>query len=253
MSKEVVLRQTEPREILQAAIEKKTTVIMTYLSNAKWHAAKVFLTNLGTDRLDIEISPRKNPYPMNLSAYQSVGMSFKHGYGKFIFETKIINLEISANSDCGGLIVLSMPEQLRLVPRRSYFRVNVPTSLKVDVQIWHRRQGSVPVDHRCPGSVVDLSAGGVQITIEASLKPNFKKGQFVSLCFTPAPYEEPLRLDGQVRTILPAAGDKNICFGLRLVGLEATSEGRKTLERLCRVVEKYHQMNQENTKQHNPA
>ncbi len=253
MSKDVMLRQTEPREILQAAIEKKTPVIMTYLSNAKWHAAKVFLTNLGADSLDVEISPRKNPYPMNLSAYQPVGISFKHGYGKFIFETKIINLEISSNSDSGGLIMLSMPEQLRLVPRRSYFRVDVPRSLKVDVQIWHRRQGRVPIEHRCPGSLVDLSAGGVQIAIEAALKPNFKKGQFVSLCFTPAPYEEPLRLDGQIRTILPAAGDKNICFGLQLVGLEATSEGRKALERLCRIVEKYHQMNQENTKQHNPA
>lgn len=253
MSKEVMLRQAEPREILQAAIEKKTPAIMTYLSNAKWHTAKVFLTNLEADRLDIELSPRKNPYPMNLSAYQLIGISFKHGYGKFIFETKVINLEISANSDSGGLIMLSMPEQLRLVPRRSYFRVDVPRSLKVDVQIWHRRQGRVPIEHRCPGSLVDLSAGGIQVAIEASLKPNFKKRQFVSLCFTPAPYEELLTLDGQVRTILPTAGDKNICFGLQLVGLEATSEGRKTLERLCRIVEKYHQMNQENIKQHKPA
>ena len=46
-----MLRGAEPREILQTIIEKKTPVVMSYLSRGKWYAAKVLLTGLGAKRL----------------------------------------------------------------------------------------------------------------------------------------------------------------------------------------------------------
>ena len=54
---------------------------------------------------------------------------------------------------------------------------------------------------------------------------------------------------GQIRNMLPTADGKNICLGAQIVGLEASPEGRQVLERLCGIVERYHQINQSSVKQ----
>ena len=89
MNEVMMLRSAEPRKILEAVIEKRTPAIMSYLSRGKWHVAKLILTGLGANRLNTEISPRKEPQPINVQVGQSVGISIKYGYGKFIFETPI--------------------------------------------------------------------------------------------------------------------------------------------------------------------
>ncbi|MHC4158540.1 MAG: hypothetical protein ACYSSO_05615, partial [Planctomycetota bacterium] len=75
MSELAMLQGTEPREILQIVIEKKTPAIMSYLSKRKWHVAKVLLTNLGANRLNIPVLPTKNPHPLNIQINQPVGIS----------------------------------------------------------------------------------------------------------------------------------------------------------------------------------
>ncbi|UCE99109.1 MAG: PilZ domain-containing protein [Planctomycetota bacterium] len=244
---------TEPREILQATIEKKTPAIMSYLSKRKWHVTKVLLTDLGANRLSIQVLPRKNPHPLNIQVNQPVGISLKYGYGKFIFETTVEALEPSPKATSGGTIVLKVPERIEIVQRRNYFRVDVPHSLKVTVLLWHRSSSEseqqVPPENYWQGRLADISAGGAQIVVETAQKPDFKKGQFIGLRFTPMPYEMPLMFDAQIRNILPTADDKSICLGLQIVGLEASPEGRQTLQRLCNVVEKYYQINQSNAKQ----
>ncbi|HUV41903.1 MAG TPA: PilZ domain-containing protein, partial [Sedimentisphaerales bacterium] len=99
------------------------------------------------------------------------------------------------------------------------------------------------------GKLTDISAGGVQIVVDTGQKPDFKRGQFIGLRFTPMPYEMPLMFDAQIRNILPTIDQKCICLGLRIVGLEASPEGRQVLQRLCNVAEHYHQMNQCSAKQ----
>jgi hypothetical protein len=54
---------------------------------------------------------------------------------------------------------------------------------------------------------------------------------------------------GQIRNMLPTADGNNVCLGVQIVGLEASPEGRQVLERLCGVVERYHQINQSSVKQ----
>lgn len=278
----MTLQEAEPRKILQTIIEKKAPAIMTYLSRGKWHVAKVMLTDLGANMLSIEVSPRKKPRPINIQPEQPVGVSIKYGYGKFIFETAVVGLEpllgmeprscsalqSDTTTTSGGTIVLAMPDRIELVQRRSYFRVNVPASLRVNVMLWHRcytddddsnersnsrksgfREPKMPPERYCQGRLVDISAGGAQIVVDATQKPDFKKGQFIGLRFTPMPYEIPLVFNAQIRNILPTVDGKSFCLGLQLVGLEASSEGRGILQRLCNVVERYYRMNQTGIKQ----
>jgi len=284
---QAILRGAEPREILQTVIEEKVPAITSYLSRGKWHVAKVLLTGLGANRLNARISPKRNPHPINIQVDQPVGVSLKYGYGKFIFETKVVGFEPSQDPASGGTIILAVPDRIQIVQRRSYFRVNVPSSLKVNVLLWHRRYpdenhkskeapGELPFCDAYPNitqngaaisstekasrpraqisrywqaRLVDISAGGAQIVVDTAQEPDFKKGQFIGMRFTPMPYEIPLMFDAQIRNILPTADAKSICLGLQIVGLEASPEGRQILQRLCNVVEQYYKINQSDARQ----
>jgi hypothetical protein len=274
MNEIMMLRGAEPREILETAIEEKVPAIMSYLSKNKWHVTKVLLTDLGANRLNIEIWPKEKPHPINIHANQPVGIAIKYGYGKFVFDTTVTGLEPSPSPNRqgqSGTIVLAVPDRIEIVQRRNYFRVDVPKSLKVNVLLWHRGLKRAPEAILCDrdkqrdnsdetnndkkrqdyykGKLVDISAGGAQIAVDTEQKPDLRKGQFIGLMFTPMPYEKPLILDAQIRNILPTADDKNICLGIQIVGLEASPEGRQVLQRLCNVVEHYFQIKQSGAKQ----
>ena len=252
-------------KILQTAIDMKVPAIMSYLSRDKWHVAKVLLTNLEADRLSIESTISRMQRPINIRVDQPVGISFKYGHGKFVFDTTVKALEPSSGHEVsrqrGGTIVLALPDKIEVVQRRSYFRVNVPESLKVKVLMWHRtgNLGQTDIKHDavievhkcCQGRLMDISAGGAQVIIpnqNDAGKASFKKGQFVSMRFTPLPYETPLMLNAQIRNILPTADEKNASLGLQFIGLEASSEGREVLRRLIGIVERYFQINQTDVK-----
>jgi hypothetical protein len=252
--------------ILQIAIDMKVPAIMSYLSRDKWHVAKVMLTKLDGDRLKVESTISTRQRPINIRVDQPVGISFKHGYGKFVFDTTVKALEPSTDPEthrqCGGTIVLALPDKIEVIQRRSYFRVNVPESLKVKMLLWHRngKHGQTELKHDtagemhncCQGRLMDISAGGAQVIVSNQNdagKANFKKGQFISMRFTPLPYETPLVLSAQIRNVLPTADDQNASLGLQIVGLEASSEGREVLTRLIGIVERYYQINQSGVKQ----
>jgi len=256
----------DPEKILQIAINTKVPAIMSYLSRDKWHVAKVVLTKHDGDELRVESTISRRQRPINIRVDQPVGISFKHGYGKFVFDTTVKALEPStdpeARRDCGGTIVLACPDKIEVIQRRSYFRVNVPKSLKVQVLLWHRsskhraakRKHDIDTEtQNCSrGWLMDISAGGTQIIVpnrNDDGKAEFKKGQFISMRFTPQPYETPLILNAQIRNILPTTDEKNASLGLQFVGLEASSEGREVLNRLIGIVERYYQINQAGDKQ----
>lgn len=246
-----MLKRAEPREILETIIEERIPAIMSYLSRGKWHVAKVNVVRLGANRLYVEIAPRKKPHPLNIKINQPVGFAIKFGYGKFIFDTKVMSLEPSLDRVSGGVIVFEVPTKIEMVQRRSFFRVSVPKAMKVNAQIWHRNTLSDEMENPntyWQGTLVDISAGGAQLALPAEFNPDLKKGQFLGVRFTPMPYEKPIQFNAQVRCVLPTADESMICYGVQIVGLEATEEGRLMLERLCSVIESYHQMNQSSVK-----
>ena len=258
----VVLGGADCQKILQNVVAQKTPAVMSYSSRDKWHVAKILLTGLCEDKLKAEgVGWMKRPRPINIQAGQPVGVSFKHGYGKFVFDTTVAALEPSSDPSSGGTIILVAPDRVGVVQRRSYFRVSVPEPLKVNVVFWHRRsklQGKdvmwswplIEPQQYFQGRLVDISAGGAQVkfplqTDNGKLEtPDFRKGQFIGLRFTPMPYETPLMFSAQIRNILPAADQKGIFLGLQIVGLEASPEGRQVLSKLVDIVERYHQINQ---------
>ncbi|OHB65025.1 MAG: hypothetical protein A2Y77_14255 [Planctomycetes bacterium RBG_13_62_9] len=258
MSEIVMLQGPESLTVLQAVVQSQSPAIMSYLSKEKWHVAKVTLKELKGNRLCVEgCHSSGKPHPINIRLDQPVGLSFKHTYGKFVFDTTVAGFEPSSDPQAGGTIVLALPQSLGVVQRRSYFRVNVPRSLKVNAVLWHRTGNRTP-DERThtyyEGRLMDISAGGAQVTVPVKRGENgpsgtagesdFHKGQFMGVRFTPMPYETPLMFNAQIRNVLPTADRTGLCLGLQIVGLEASDEGRQVLSRLANVVEHYHQINQ---------
>ncbi len=287
MNKVMLLRGNETEKILQTVIDKKVPAIMSYLSKGKWHVAKVLLSELVGDRLTVEsAAPKKKQHPVNIQANQPVGISFKYEYGKFVFDTTVIGFESSSSPEAdegwGGTMILAVPDQIEVVQRRSYYRVDVPESLKVKVTLWHRsgrreaqkqiQDAAEDIHNYCQGRLVDISAGGAQVVVSCSAEAgcpesvrheskgnmsrtfcvgelDFKKGQFVGMRFTPMPYEMPLVVSAQIRNILPTADGKSASLGLQIVGLEASPEGHEVLARLISIVEQYYQINQSGARQ----
>lgn len=254
MNEVMMLRKSEPRRILEVLVKEKAAAILSYSSRGKWHVIKVTMASLGASRIAVQVSPRKSPHPINVQVDQSVGMSVKYGYGKFIFETKVQSLEPSVDGN-GGMIIINMPQELELVQRRSYFRVQVPQMLQVDAVVWHccyaGDTSHAQEEHCWQGRLVDVSAGGLQIVFEADHKPNIRPGQFMGVQFQPLPGETTLTFNAQVRNVLATADDSKVCYGLQVVGLEASNEGRLVLQRLCDVVEQYYRLNQSQSRKTN--
>jgi hypothetical protein len=253
------LENDQARDILNSAIGQRIPAIMSYMSRNKWHVAKVVMVARSDQDLHLETMQQDlRQQPLNIQVGQPVGLSFKYSYAKFVFDTLIQELMPSAVAGKGGAIVVALPDKVEASQRRSYFRVNVPTDMQVKVVIWHRTGRLHALEEPqtfVSGTLMDLSAGGAQIAVPMADmladaergQMTYRKGQFIGLRFTPLPYETPVVINAQIRTMIPTADETAVCMGLQLVGLEASIEGRQTLTRVADVVEKYHQLNNEST------
>jgi len=269
MNEVAMIDDSQTEKILKNAIENKVAAIMSYLSKGKWHVAKVLITALDADRISVQTtqSHHKN-HPININIDQPVGISFKYEYGKFVFDAAVTDLQPATEPDAGGTIVLTAPQEIEVIQRRSYFRVEVPEAMKVNVTLWRRRSrqdtlmlAETPGEgsNYSRGTLADISAGGAQVVLDAhhgddsASDGQFRNGQFVGMRFTPLPYETPLVLTAQIRNVLPRADGNSIYLGLQIVGLEASPEGRRVLARLVGIVERYYKMNLNATEKKAPS
>ena len=238
-------------EVFNRAIETETLGIMSHLSRGKWHMTKIVLRSVNGSSLKIEIAPKDRPLPINIQLDQPVGLTFKYDYNKYLCETNVIGFEKSITENFGGMIVLDMPDKIDKMQKRSYFRVNVPRQLKVSALLWHRGYSNdsseIPHKNQWKGSLVDVSAGGMQIAVSLDDAKNFKVGQVIGTQFVPLPNEKPLLIEGQIRHIAKTADEKFVCVGLQTIGLEASVDGRKTLKRLGDIVEEYYKISKSGT------
>lgn len=251
MNELVMLHAVKPAKILHSAADRKLPVIMSYQSDGQWQCARILIVDLASDCFEIKISPQKKNQPVTIAPGQSVGISLKYGYGagydRFIFDTSVVAVETSPPRIGCSSLVLAVPEHIEVIPRRTYLRVNVPSSVGTDVYFWLRQNPSDShqsgIRQEWHGQLVDISTGGVQIVIDAAQGPDLEKGQFLGLRFTPLPNETPLTFNAQIRNVVSTADGKSLSLGLQMVGLEASPEGRLVLSRLVGVVDEYYRMN----------
>ena len=203
---------------------------------------KVMLSSLGANVFNVEILPKRKRCPLNININDSVGVSFKYGYSKFIFEAKVLGLEPSENINSLGRIVISIPSKIEVLAKRSYFRVNIPNSLEVPVTLSHYQENRTQDSDSdfWTGRLVDISAGGIQVAVPAAQNPVLKKGHTAQIKFASPNDGALITIQGLVRYTAPTADKENICLGFQIIGLEATEMGRATLAKLVEAVEYFY-------------
>jgi hypothetical protein len=250
----LMLRDAQPRRVLQLVLDQRLPLAVSYFSEGTWRLARAVLVDVLGDSFTIRISPQKKNLPADIHEGLSIGFTFQYGFGReyerFVFDAVVKNVERSADSLCIGVITLALPEGIEVVQRRSYRRVRVPEKLNVDVNIWSR---SIPpadstgvsaeVTQSWNGKLLDISAGGLFVGVDLSQGSGLEVGHFVGLRFTPLHDETVLSFNAYIKNIAPDASGNNLCIGMEVVGLEASPEGRLVLQRLCNIVDQYSQMN----------
>jgi c-di-GMP-binding flagellar brake protein YcgR len=156
-----------------------------------------------------------------------------------MFSSVIQFVHYEANT---AMLTMSWPAQIQQLQRRAYQRVRPPEDVVIAVRFW-RQEGAagVPVEGRTVryGQLEDISAGGLRIKVADP--GDIEVGMAFRCVFEPHPGKSPLILDTLVRH-REAADCGRASIGLQAVGLEATAEGRRTLERLARTVSRFQRL-----------
>ena len=247
-----MLLKVKPKELLSELLSSKNPPRITYQKDGGWFVKSAVLSDVEDNSFEVRILAQLKSRALDLEAGCRVGVSFEYGLGisagRLIFDTTVDSL-ISEQGSAGMLIRLAIPENIELVSRRNYRRVQVPALQNVNVLLWQRftvqngDSASVGCGPELCAKLLDISLGGIQIAVKASGSIVFEKGQSVGLRFTPFEYETPISFTAVVRTVLPTADKRHLTLGLETIGLEASPEGRLILSRLASVVEQYDKLN----------
>ena len=243
MAETEVLDQQGVTEVLAAVRSDGIECTMSYLAKGRWNVVNVRICGISRLTLQLELVNGLDSEEMAIDIDQPVGLVFYHELSKYMFETSVMGFESGINEGQNGWLIVRFPDSCEHMHRRVYERVAVPESLKVEVLFWHRGytdgQCGVPLDNYWQGSLFDLSAGGLMLTVGDKFNADYRDGQLVGLQFTPLPYEKPLLVEGQIKHIAAGDEDGEMHLGVEFVGLEACAEGRDKLGRIAETLEVY--------------
>ena len=162
-----------------------------------------------------------------------------YGFDRIFQITEVSEIVFTQSPDQlgNGTLEFRSLNNAKPIERRKYVRLRIPSWLQVNVLFWHGGRNDdyhkLMPGHFWHGRLVDISEGGIQVTIDAAERTPLGKGQLIGLEFRPTPAEPLLIFDAKIREVLPTADGKNICLGLQFIGLEANPEGRQGIRKLC--------------------
>lgn len=172
---------------------------------------------------------------------ESLGVTFRAGHMKCMFSSILEN--VHPGSD-GSLLTLKWPDEVQRLQRRVYERVQPPPGMVVAVRFWRFDALSAsPGGDRAAryGQLEDISAGGIRVqTTDAG---TLDTGCIYRCAFSPRPQAPSLVIDARLRHHEHADRGR-VSLGFQFVGLETTSDGRKVLNRLVKVIGQFQRARQ---------
>ena len=238
MSRTQALDRSHQEEIFADAIREGRQLVLTYNLPDGWRRQKaVFVSGSPQARETVvqAILPEADTAACLPTPGLIVGGSFRLGHKKCLFSAAV--------RSCGPRgktvpISLTWPEHLSQLQRRAYERAVPPRGTVVAVRFWIDKGDQQSPDARelRHGQMEDISAGGMRLkvadTIGVELERTYKA------VFTPRPGKPVLILDSSLRH-REAAESGRAFLGFQFVGMETSTEGLRTLDRLARLVSTY--------------
>ncbi len=228
----------QQERIVDAAVRDRRPLTVTVSLPEGWRRFKgVFVS--GSQRADetvISIGlPKSRPTAVLLEPGSMIGGAFRQGHKKCLFNASVRGCRTQGES---VLLTLTWPEHFSQLQRRAFERAEPPRGAVVAVRFWRDGEsgaGSVDRDVR-HGQLEDISAGGLRIRVADSQTLEIERTY--KCVFTPRAGKPAFVLEALLRHREAVEGSR-ASLGFQFVGLEASSDGLKTLDRIARLVSDY--------------
>lgn len=242
MSRTHSLDPTHQEEVFSEAIREGRQLVLTYNLPAGWQRQKaVFVSGSAATRETLVhallADPQGNVALPTLGMI--VGGSFRLGHKKCLFS--------SAVRSCGPKgkqvpILLSWPDHVSQLQRRAYERAVPSHGTVVAVRFWMEGEGQPVPESRDVrhGQLEDISAGGMRLKVADTAAVEIERTY--KIVFSPRAGKPALVLDALLRHKEAAEKGRN-SLGFQFIGLETTTEGLRTLDRLARLVSYFQRAN----------
>jgi c-di-GMP-binding flagellar brake protein YcgR len=215
------------------AVSGRSIVGICWKVSGAWTALKGRFTpapELAQDGFAIATLPFDSNKPAP-AAGDTVGVSFRRGHRKWMFETTVIECQIpNPGSNHEPLLIIRKPESVQAVQRRMYERAAPSPGVQIQVQFSPQEHSDVA---GLTGRLRDLSAGGMSIDLDGKIP--WSGGQTVNCTICQPETEATINLEAVVRHC-ESLGSGGSILGLQFVGLEASADGRKTLDAILGLV-----------------
>ncbi|MCK4998206.1 MAG: PilZ domain-containing protein, partial [Anaerohalosphaera sp.] len=219
---------------------------LSYQFKGRWYKINTKILGFTDSIVHLLSIPDPSDPQASIDLDQLVGISTSCNEINYLAETIIVGFDPMINNGLAGLITVKMPDFVEKMRRRAFDRANTPGDMIVKALFWHSGYSDnaalVPLQCYWEGLLIDISVGGLQLSVSQELAGNYREGQFVGIQFTPLPHYRPIIVDGIIRHIGPT-NDSRISLGIKFLGLETTSEGREKLARINETVELYTKIN----------
>ena len=233
------------REILELAALRSTPAALTCRLRDTWQTYRSRFVGLRHGQMWLEYG-RGAPeqIPAVHEAGQRIGVAFKWRHHKYVFSAMVGEVADFQHSPQVRLKALRIawPTEMHQLQRRVFFRVDVPDGRLMHAHFWEGGLSAEPTGQLrdklvyC-GQVVDLSAGGFRVRLLAGGDPGFQVGAVIGVELKTDSGGEAIKLDAQFRHT--QADEFGVTLGLQIMGLTETSRGRKTLERIGRIMREF--------------
>lgn len=236
MSGTQTLTPNQQSVVLRESVREQRRVTLTHCGQDGWRLFKgKFSFDTATpNELNMHISATQFPdLGTRLKVGESVGLSFRVGHRKCLCTATIASIVVKGET---AVLQVDPPNEIQQLQRRAFERAAPPPGVVIAVRFWH--EDTQDADSRRDrvvrhGQLEDISAGGMRIRMP---DPHDIELETTYRCvFTTAPGRPAFLLDALLRH-REAVDQGRASLGFQFVGLETTTEGCKTLDRLARLV-----------------
>lgn len=239
MSQPIHLDQGRQAHLLCEAVHRRTPATVTCRAEDGWVSLKsrILDANPDTHHLVIEYPWSPEPPVVEIAPGQSLGISFRHGHKKCVFNSAVLT---RCGHALGGetvpAVTLAWPDEMCELQRRVYFRSPVPQGMTIPVELWRGQvdETASPGMPTCRGRMLDLSAGGVSVVVARRLETPWQDDEPVRCAFPVDSDNTLVSVSARLRHFEETPNDQ-MRIGLHFVGLDASPDDRQTLQRVIRL------------------
>lgn len=243
-----IVTSEETALILDDAVGQNALAVLSIHEHGQWKMFKSRFLERDCNRrfVVLDYQETHGTKPPELIPGQYVGLSFRYKSRKVMFasvvEAKGRYLINGGNSV--PAVRYRWPETMTEMQRRAYYRTPVPSDVRLLANLWSggvaaRQSAQNAALSVVTGEALDMSCGGTLIKLNQLEAPNWTDNETLGVELHVPDGLPPMLLDAYYRGTRHDPAN-HLCAAVQFVGLELSLDSRGVLQRLTRLVQKFH-------------